>query len=196
MLDVIPVFISAVAGIAYATFAYYLFRRRVGERGGTFRKAKEMFFGELRKRISLCVIQDLDDITMVKSWAERQEESHRFEEVSLEELLEEFLAIVTEDGEDEERVKNEYMFVESLIDKKRAQEPFSILSSREQTMAQMLQQSIESGQTQDALGRLQEFANVLGGRLEELTRASTRNRNLAIAAAIASISAIPFAIAF
>ncbi len=196
MIDVMAVFVSIVAGVAYATFAYSLLSRRVARRGGALRKAKDVFFEELRKRISLGVIKDLNDVVMVKNWAIQQEESRVFEELTIEELLEEFLALLVEDDKDKERAKVDYLFIESLIDKKRAQEPFSILPTRERTMAQMLQQSIESGQSQDALVRLQEFANLLGGRLEELTRATARNRNLAIAAAIASVSAIPFLIAF
>ena len=88
MENLIAVFASVVAGAAYVTFAYYLFRRRIIGRGGAFSRAKDMFFGELRKRISLGVIKDLDDIAMVKSWAMRQEESRRFEGEPIEELLE------------------------------------------------------------------------------------------------------------
>jgi len=114
----------------------------------------------------------------------------------IDELLEEFLSIITQDAEDEEHVKEEYRFVELLIDTKRAEEPFSILPSEERTKAQRLQKSIESGQIEEAMSQLKEMANSLGGRLQGLNRAVTRNRNLAIVAAIASISAIPIAIAF
>jgi len=197
MIDYVTILSLAVATTAYVTFIYYyLLRRRVGQRGGTFRKAKELFFEELRRRITLGVLQDLDDVDMVKNWARRQEESIQFETMPLDELLEEFLSIITRDAEDDERAKVEYRFVESLIDTKRAQEPFSILPSEEKAMAQRLQQSIESGQAEDALSRLQELVNSLGGRMQGLNRAVTRNRNLAIVAAIASISAIPLAIIF
>ena len=192
----IAALVSGVAGVTYATFAYSLFRRRIGERGGTFRKAKELFFKELRRRIALGVIKDLDDVTMVMNWARREQQSSRFEGMPIDELLEEFLSIITQDAEDEEHVKEEYRFVELLIDTKRAEEPFSILPSEERTKAQRLQKSIESGQIEEAMSQLKEMANSLGGRLQGLNRAVTRNRNLAIVAAIASISAIPIAIAF
>ena len=154
MQELITMVAVAVAVTAYVTFMYSLLQRKIGQRGGTLRKAKELFFEELRRRITLGVIQDLDDVTMVKSWAGREEESRRFESMPLDELLEEFLSIVTRGGEDEGRAKEEYIFVESLIDTKRAQEPFSILPGEEKTKAQRLQQSIESGQKEDAMSRL------------------------------------------
>ncbi len=183
-----------VAAVAYVTFMYNLLRRRTIERGGTLRKAKELFFEELRKRITLGVIQDLDDVAMVKNWAGREQESSRFEATPLDELLEEFLCVVTRGTEDEERAKQEYIFVEQLIDTKRAQEPFSILPGEERIKAQRVQRNIDSGQKEDAISQLQELANSLGGRIKELNKAVTRNRNLAIVAAIASISAIPIGI--
>ena len=141
-------------------------------------------------------MQDLDDVTMVKNWASREQESSRFEVMPLDELLEDFLRIIIQGGEEEERAKDEYRFVESLIDTKRSQEPFSTLPSEERTKAQRLQRSIESGYKEDAMSQLQELANSVGGRLQELKKAVTRNRNLAIVAAIASISAIPLGIIF
>ena len=187
---------SVIATVAYTTFMWAFLRRRIVERGGIFRKAKELFFEELHRRITLDVIQDLDDVTMVKNWVMGQEESSRFEGMPVDKLLEEFLSSITQSSEDKGYVKQAYIFVETLIDAKRAQEPFSILPSEERTKAQRLQRSIESGHKEDAMSQLQELANSLGGRLEELATATTRNRNLAIAAVIASISAIPFAVAF
>ncbi len=171
------------------------FLQRFRERGRTFRKAKELFFDELRRRITLDVIKDLDDVTMVKNWAMRQGGTTQFEGMPIDELLEEFLSDITQ-GAEEERAKEKYVFIELLIDTKRLQEPFSILPSEERTKAQRLQQCIESGQKEDAKSYLLELLNSLGGRLEVSNKNVARNRNLAIVAAIASISAIPVAIAF
>jgi len=196
MLDLIAVLVSVVAGVTYGTFVMTLLRRKVTERSGAFRKAKELFFVELRKRIALGVIQDLDDVAMVKNWASREQESNRFGTVPLDELLEEFLCVITRNEEGEERVREDYRFVESLIDTKRVQEPFSILPSEERIKAQRLQRSIDSGQKEEAVSQLQELTNLLGGKLEAIGKTATRNRNLAIVAVIASISAIPIAIIF
>ena len=197
MMDVlIPSISIIVAAAAYVTFMYSYMQRRISERGGGFRKAKELFSQELRRRITLGVIRDLDDITMVKNWAIRQEESSRFEGMAIDELLEEFLSTITRDEEDEGRTKQEYLFVESLIDTKRRQEPFSILPEGEKTKAQRLQRSIETGEKEEAMSQFQELVNSLGGRIQGLNKVATRNRNLAIVATIASISAIPIAIIF
>ena len=192
------IIVSVIAALAYTTFFARYLSVLKPKQLKTWEQAKERFFNELTSRISLGVVRGIDDSEQIYRTVANEIDSTRFRSTSLDVLLESYLCIITDQvaKEDKQKAKEQYGFVQQLIDEKRAADPFSVLPATERVTAHMLQEAIVSGETDSAQHRLQELASSLGSRLDESDKRATRNQVISIGALLVAVTAIPISFVF
>jgi Ca2+/Na+ antiporter len=98
-----------------------------------FRKAKKIFFEELRDMIKRGAIKELIDVTLVQASVAKNRRFSLFEYADRESLLKEYLL----------SDKRSFRLVKYLILKAQEEKPLSILSGDEQTQARELKEHIK-----------------------------------------------------
>lgn len=189
--------------VTMATFAgFFLFYRvfqpgRIGiyETQASYESSKSYFFEELGREMEMGLIKTLHDTAQLRKFVSRKKNSFRLESMSLEDLLGQYLLIVTTSEETQNQKKEKAEFVKSLLKQISEEEPFSILPEKEQFIAAELKKAIEDGQENVAQGRLMELTTSLGEKLKSLDRVVRRNLLWAILSTCAGICGIAVTVA-
>lgn len=175
--------LSTALGAAYAAFVSRFWLRRGRPIRERYNEARQLFFQNLSKSISLDLLHDIEGASRLRKAVADEVASYRFRNTTTEQLLDAYLAetIATKDEVGEETAVARYNIVLQLINEHRRVEPFNSLPETERYIAQTLQESIDNGANQDASQRLKELTTALASRLEEATTKSTRNSRLSVA---------------
>ena len=178
--------VAVIVGGSYVLIFSRLFKT-VAEERGRHEKAKERFYKELKRRIDLGVIQNLDDVTLIQRSIAAEERSDLLAVEELAVLLEGYLLKVSE--------RDEFQFVKSLLEVERTEKPYSILSDRERAIAETLKKTIEAQQRELSLAQLQELTASLGVKLQAAYEEVSSSRMWTRLGAIGTVAGLVLAVA-
>ena len=154
-------------------------------------KAKNRFYKELDKRMDLGVVKKLEDITLIQQSAAEEIGSARLASQDLTSLLSTYLSKITEKGKLKTKEKKQrFQSIRLLIDEARKKKPFSGLPEKEQELAISLKDSIEAGNKQLSIKKLEELATSLGVELQSAREEINRNRRWTILSALGGLGGI------
>lgn len=136
-----------------------------------YASVKEEFFRQIEKQIVLGTLKNAEDAEMVQVGVSRERNSEKLRLDDLGGLLTEYLVWVNlERASDEGQQVEKAQIVKPIIREVASEKPFSVLPEEDQVTAIELKNSIELGDKDAALSRMQLLTSSLGKEISSLRR--------------------------
>ena len=136
-----------------------------------YASVKEEFFRQIEKQIVLGALKNTEDAEMVQVGVSREKDSEKLRLDDLGGLLAEYLVWVNlERASNEGQQVEKVQIVKVIIREVASEKPFSVLPEEDQLTAIELKNSIESGDKDVALSRMQLLTTSLGKEISSLRR--------------------------
>lgn len=136
-----------------------------------YASVKNEFFRQVEKQITLGTVENAEDVEMIRIGVSREKDSEKLRLDDLQGLLTEYLVWVSLDkAADEEQQVKQAKAMKAILKEVTSEKPFSVLPEEDQLTAIELKNSIESGDKDAALSRMQLLTASLGKEISSLKR--------------------------
>jgi len=136
-----------------------------------YASVKNEFFRQVERQITLGTVENAEDVEMIRIGVSRERDSEKLRLDDLQGLLTEYLVWVSLDkAADEEQQVKKAKAVKAILGEVTSEKPFSILPEEDQLTAIELKSSIESGDKDTALSRMELLTSSLGKEISSLKR--------------------------
>ncbi len=186
-------YVLLIAGLATVVLVYWMALMIDPQK--KLESVKSRFFTELNEQIELGMVQNLQDVEMVRLGVSQLMNNEQLMSDDLEGLLSEFLITVNSKTDaDNTRHTEKSKAIKNIISVLRTEKPFSILPKEDQLTAIELRKAIESGTAESALSRLEVLTESVGKHISTLNARADGSYRWAIFGAIAGIIGIAWAV--
>ena len=156
--------VTLIAGITVWVVTWRITPEKYGS-------VKNEFFRQVEKQIALGTVENAEDVEMIRIGVSREKDSEKLRLDDLQGLLTEYLVWVGLDkAADEEQQVKKAKAVKAILKEVTSEKPFSVLPEEDQLTAIELKNSIESGDKDAALSRMQLLSTSLGKEISSLKR--------------------------
>lgn len=159
--------------------------------GKTFELTKTEFFQQIDRQISLGTLETVKDIEMIRLGVARDRNSDKLRLDDLEGLLAEYLTWMGLDKvSDKIKQVEKVQVIKNIIKDHASKKPYSILPQGDQLIAIELKESIESGNKEASLNRLESLAASLGTQITSAENKVERNWRWTITSILIGIAGV------
>lgn len=169
----IGLFVLLIIGVILSVI---LFSLRIAPVSEKYNSIKSEFFRQIDKQFTLGTLTGVEDIETIRLGIVREKNSEKLRSDNLEGLLAEYLnSIELDERANKEQEARKVQIVKGLIRDLASEKPYSVLPKEAQSIAVDLKESIEYGDTQGALARLEKLATSLGSKISMFEDRAEKN---------------------
>jgi len=164
LTQIVMVIVTLIAGITALVVTWRITPEK-------YASVKNEFFRQVEKQITLGTVENAEDVEMIRIGVSREKDSEKLRLDDLQGLLTEYLVWVSLDkAADEDQQVKKAKTVKAILKEVTSEKPFSVLPEEDQLTAIELKNSIESGDKDAALSRMQLLTTSLGKEISSLKR--------------------------